>query len=277
MPNPIKGSDLYQDDGALDGAIKKLEQFINKFEEATATVQQKAQAQARAIKESNTAQDRNVEAQAQAAKEADKLARAYQRYETSLSDAGREMARLKEQQRRQNTLLRNQARAAASAEGSYDRLAAQYNLNKIRLNAMSREQREAAEASSQLVTRTRQLFEEMKRLQAETGKTALNVGNYADSLKDAFRETIGLGAGALGPAAIGAALAGGLAAGTQAAIELAEEIRNVKGALSTLVGPNENLEGLTTRVRALATTFDESTRRDNPGGKRGKQTVRYHL
>jgi hypothetical protein len=41
MPNPIKGSDLYQDDGALDGAIKKLEQFINKFEEATATVQQK--------------------------------------------------------------------------------------------------------------------------------------------------------------------------------------------------------------------------------------------
>jgi hypothetical protein len=259
MPNPIKGSDLYQDDGALDGAIKKLEQFINKFEEATATVQQKAQAQARAIKESNTAQDRNVEAQAQAAKEADKLARAYQRYKTSLSDAGREMARLKEQQRRQNTLLRNQARAAASAEGSYDRLAAQYNLNKIRLNAMSREQREAAEASSQLVTRTRQLFEEMKRLQAETGKTALNVGNYADSLKDAFRETIGLGAGALGPAAIGAALAGGLAAGTQAAIELAEEIRNVKGALSTLVGPNEDLEGLTTRVRALATTFDEST------------------
>jgi len=42
------------------------------------------------------------------------------------------------------------------------------------------------------VTRTKEIYEEMKTLQEETGKTSLNVGNYKDSVKDAITETLGL-------------------------------------------------------------------------------------
>lgn len=65
-----------------------------------------------------------------------------------------------------------------SAEGSYDRLSAQYALNKIKLNAMSKEERSAAESGKILEDQTREIYTEMIRLQEATGNHRLSVGNY---------------------------------------------------------------------------------------------------
>ncbi|MGN0558046.1 MAG: hypothetical protein ACI4IS_01180 [Acutalibacteraceae bacterium] len=63
-------------------------------------------------------------------------------------------------------------------EGSYNRLAAQYELNKIKLNAMSEAKRKGTEAGRALEQETKKIYEDMKALQEATGKHTLSVGDY---------------------------------------------------------------------------------------------------
>lgn len=79
------------------------------------------------------------------ATEAEKLAKAYDDLTKSQTDNAKQLADLKRQQAEQNNINKLTAKLNASAEGSYDRLSAQYSLNKIRLNAMSKEMREATD------------------------------------------------------------------------------------------------------------------------------------
>lgn len=77
-----------------------------------------------------------------------------------------------------NRVAKLTAQLNRSAEGSYNRLAAQYELNKIKLNAMSAEERKNTEAGKALEQQTKEIYEEMKRLQEATGKHTLSVGDY---------------------------------------------------------------------------------------------------
>ena len=77
-----------------------------------------------------------------------------------------------------NRVAKLTAQLNMSAEGSYNRLAAQYELNKIKLNAMSAEERKNTEAGKALEQQTKEIYEEMKRLQEATGKHTLSVGDY---------------------------------------------------------------------------------------------------
>lgn len=77
-----------------------------------------------------------------------------------------------------NRVAKLTAQLNRSAEGSYNRLAAQYELNKIKLNAMSAEERKNTEAGKALEQQTKDIYEEMKRLQEATGKHTLSVGDY---------------------------------------------------------------------------------------------------
>ena len=70
-----------------------------------------------------------------------------------------------------------------SQEGSYNRLSAQYRLNKIRLNEMSTAQRTGTEAGRQLERETRAIYEQMSSLQKATGKYTLEVGHYENALR----------------------------------------------------------------------------------------------
>lgn len=70
------------------------------------------------------------------------------------------------------------ARVATTTKGSYANLAAQYEYNKARLNSMNAEQREAAEAEEQLITKTKALRDQMVYLQESTGTYNLSVGKY---------------------------------------------------------------------------------------------------
>lgn len=66
-----------------------------------------------------------------------------------------------------------------SAIGSYNQLAAQYELNKIKLNAMSQEERRAVDIGQKLEAETKRIYQQMIFLQEATGNHRLSVGNYA--------------------------------------------------------------------------------------------------
>lgn len=80
--------------------------------------------------------------------------------------------------REANQIAQLQAVIANSAEGSYNRLSAQYALNKIRLNQMSQEQRDATESGKELVAETAAIYQQMIKLQESTGNYKLSVGHY---------------------------------------------------------------------------------------------------
>ncbi len=77
-----------------------------------------------------------------------------------------------------NRIAKLQVQIASSAEGSYNRLAAQYELNKIKLNQMSGAQRAAADGGKKLEAETIALYEQMRKLQEATGSYKLSVGHY---------------------------------------------------------------------------------------------------
>lgn len=77
-----------------------------------------------------------------------------------------------------NRIAQLNARIANSQEGSYNRLAAQYELNKIKLNAMSEAERTATESGKALVKETYEMYQQMIKLQEATGNHRLSVGHY---------------------------------------------------------------------------------------------------
>ena len=77
-----------------------------------------------------------------------------------------------------NRIAQLRAQIANSAEGSYNRLSAQYELNKIKLNQMSGAEREAADVGKKLEAETYALYQQMIKLQEATGNYRLSVGHY---------------------------------------------------------------------------------------------------
>ena len=176
--NPIKYSDFIQPDGSISDLIKQLEDLQSTYAEMVNTIKSSASAAEKAIKSVNNTTTDGQETTRKAAEEADRLAKAHDDLKKSQSENAKQIAALKAEQQQQNNINKLTVAMNKAAKGSYDQLSAQYSLNKIRLNAMSKEEREATEAGRALVEESRNIYEEMKRLQSETGKTALNVGNY---------------------------------------------------------------------------------------------------
>lgn len=77
-----------------------------------------------------------------------------------------------------NRIAKLQAIINSSAEGSYNRLSAQYELNKIKLNSMSAAEREAADSGKKLEAETAAIYQQMIKLQEATGNYRLSVGHY---------------------------------------------------------------------------------------------------
>lgn len=77
-----------------------------------------------------------------------------------------------------NRVAELRVRIANSEEGSYNRLSAQYALNKIRLNQMGEADEKAAQAKRELEAETKALYQQMIKLQEATGNHTLSVGNY---------------------------------------------------------------------------------------------------
>lgn len=200
MPNnnPIKYSDLVAPDNAITDLITQLQDLMKQYKETAGGIKAEAQQLVDSIKKVSGATEDGRGATKQAATDADRLAKAQRDLAFAQSETAREIAELKAAQSEANQINKLTVKLNNSAEGSYNRLSAQYSLNKIRINSMTDAERENAEQTEGLITKTRELYEEMKRLQEETGKHQLNVGNYPEvsgaiaGVSDKLTELIGL-------------------------------------------------------------------------------------
>lgn len=181
--NPIKASDLYNDDGALKKLIAELEAVQAKLKKLRDGEVSDASALEEVLKKLNATMGGHREEIEETSKQAEEIEKRYKKYTESLGENAVKIAALKNAQQKINQVNKLQAKLASSLEGSYDQLSAQYSLNKIRLNKMSAEQRKATKEGQNLEKQTREIFEEMKRLQEATGKHVLSVGDYEKSIR----------------------------------------------------------------------------------------------
>lgn len=199
MPNnPIKYSDLISPDNSITDLIKQLQDLLKTYNDTAGGIKAEAIQLTQVLKSVSGATEEGRTATKKAADDADRLAKAQRDLAFAESETARKIAELKAAQTEQNQINKLIVKLNQSAEGSYNRLSAQYSLNKIAINNMSQAERDYAEETEGLITQTRELYEEMKRLQEETGKHQLNVGNYPEvsgaiaGVSDKVTELIGL-------------------------------------------------------------------------------------
>ena len=108
----------------------------------------------------------------------DPLAQAQEKLAYARSEENQQLKLYSTQIKEANQIAQLQATIANSAEGSYNRLSAQYALNKIKLNQMSQAEREAADSGKKLETETAVIYQKMIKLQEATGNYRLSVGHY---------------------------------------------------------------------------------------------------
>lgn len=181
--NPIKYSDLVKPDDSITKLIAQLDQLSDAYMNTLQNIKSEAITVKAALEGVSGATENGRKTIRGASNDTDKLTRAARDLAFAESENAKRLAELKQAQKEANELNKLTTQLNQSAEGSYNRLSAQYSINKIYLNNMTVEEREATEEGRKLVAETKAIYEEMKRLQEATGKTSLNVGNYSDAAK----------------------------------------------------------------------------------------------
>lgn len=181
--NPIKYSDLVSPDDSITKLINQLDQLSDTYMNTLKNIKSEAITVKAALEGVSGATENGRKTIRGASADTDKLTRAAKDLAFAESENAKRLAELKQAQKEVNELNKLTTRLNQSIEGSYNRLSAQYSINKIYLNNMTVEEREATEEGRKLVAETKAIYEEMKRLQEATGKTSLNVGNYSDAAK----------------------------------------------------------------------------------------------
>lgn len=176
--NPIKYSDLVKPDNSITDLINQLDQLSDAYMNTLKNIKSEALTVKAALAGVSGATESGRATIKGATSDTDRLTRAARDLAFAESENAKRLAELKQAQKEANEINKLTVRLNQSAEGSYNRLSAQYSLNKIYLNNMTVEEREATEAGRKLEAETKAIYEEMKRLQEATGKTSLNVGNY---------------------------------------------------------------------------------------------------
>lgn len=196
--NPIKYSDLISPDNSITDLIKQLDELSDTYTNALKNIKAEAIQLAEILKKVSGATEDGRKTTKKAADDAERLARAQRDLAFAKSENAKKLAELKLAQQEANQINKLIVKINQSAEGSYNRLSAQYSLNKIYLNNMTKAERENTEEGRKLVAQTKEIYEEMKRLQEATGKFQLNVGNYTEASDaiiaygDKLKETLGL-------------------------------------------------------------------------------------
>lgn len=191
-PNPILYSDLVRPDSSITDLIAQLEELIKTYDGAKAKIQGAATEIAKGLQGVSGATEEQRKAIQASTEQVDKLVTQYRDISSAqwkAKQAFTEATAAKRESLRIDKLI---TQINTSAEGSYNKISAQYRLIKIRLDEMSLAEREGTEAGRQLQAEAAALYEEMKRLQAVTGMNQLNVGNYADAAKGLRQEIMSL-------------------------------------------------------------------------------------
>lgn len=180
--NPIKYSDLIQADDSISRLIKELDEANDAYSNLANSIKTQAAGIKTSLAGVNSATQSGRGATKGYSQDVEKLLKAQRDLTFARSEAARKIAELNAMKKDEQTITKLTIQLNRTQEGSYEHLAAQYGLNKIRLNAMTAEYRANTKEGQKLETETREIYEEMKRLQEATGKHALNVGNYQGAI-----------------------------------------------------------------------------------------------
>lgn len=277
QPNPIKYSDLIKPDNSISDLIKQLEDLQKVYSDTAAKLKEQALQVTASLKGVSGATEEGRKAINDAAAATERLTAEEKKVTAAETQNKKALQELKLAQQEQNKIEKLQAKLARATAGSYDALSAQYALNKIRINAMSQAERDAAEKSEQLISKTNALMDAMKRMQAETGQHQLNVGNYKSALDglgkamqglmgNAGQLASGLGVGGLGgslsslaagagPVGLAVAAVSGFTAAMVSGVDTAREYQKAVSVLQSITGSTkEGLKELTEQARQLGAT-----------------------
>lgn len=230
MANPIKASDLYQDDGAIQAAIEQLKSLQSTYEALLDSTRKDAvrlevevkkiststqdyaeslqRAAARAeelqrqhrelsaasksvedsIKKTEKAQDQQNEAIAEGVELTEEVEKALARYAEALDDNKVKTEAIRLATQKMNQINKLEAKLAMSRAGSYNALSAQYSILKIKLNDMTKAERESTKAGQEMEKQAYEIYQQMKALQEATGKHTLSVGDYEKATRNLLNE-----------------------------------------------------------------------------------------
>lgn len=181
MANEVKGikyGDLIQPDSSIKDAITQLEGLQKIYDAMLKRIEEGAKGLQKPVSEGGGATDEGRKKIDEYEKQVRSLARAEVQLKLAMNDTAKEISALKTKISDQNRLNKLQAKLTNSMAGSYNALSAQYELNKIKLNALSQEYLENTEAGKRLVKETAEIYAAMDKYQKSTGKHTLSVGNY---------------------------------------------------------------------------------------------------
>ena len=187
--NKINYKDLFDEDNILNGLKSLINKMISEIK-----VQAGASGASLSGNKGTSATDLKKQAKdiediekaekslAQAEKELAKIEKEKLALQKQLQDANDENVKAKirysKASKEQREQLALEMKIAENAEGSYNRLSAQYALNTKTLNAMSEAQRKNSAEGKKLESETKAIREQMNALQKSTGNYTLQVGNY---------------------------------------------------------------------------------------------------
>ena len=255
--NPIRYQDLISPDDSIEKLIGQLQELQQSYTNMANTIKSQAQQVADGLNKVSGATEQGRKKIKESNDEATKLQKAYKHLDEAMSANGKEIQRLnrarteyvryqKQMQQRGQEEIRTLQQIK---NASYQQLSAQYALNKAYINSLTAKDRNIKK-NQELIKSTRQMYEQMKRLQADTGKNQLNVGNYpmlGGLMGGLGGKAIGLG----GAAAAGMALAGVV----KDNISLARDYEKSLSVLAAILGTTkEGVQELSNQAQHLGAT-----------------------
>lgn len=181
-PNPIRYSDLITPDNSIQNLIAQLDALISKYDEMRSKVQSQAAATAKSMETLSGATEEQQKELLKNAEASQALLTELQKLNSEEFNAKKAKAELNAASREEAQLAKLLTQLNNSKEGSYNKLSAQYRLNKMALNEMSEAERKSTEYGRKLEAETNAIYEEMNRLQKATGMAQLQVGHYERAL-----------------------------------------------------------------------------------------------
>lgn len=163
---------------ALDEAMRPHIQKLSEVEKAEKKLAFLRSEEGKRLMEIKAQIKEVTSANTQRAKSLSDVEKAQQKLDFAMSEENRRLQLYTTQISEANRVAKLTVQINNSVEGSYNRLSAQYSLNKIQLNKMGEADEKAAAAKRKLEEETRDLYMQMIKLQEATGNHTLSVGNY---------------------------------------------------------------------------------------------------
>lgn len=179
--NPIKYSELIQDDGSIQNLIEQLNQAITAFDTAKGKIQSTCTELVKSLQSISGATEEQRQEIEKVVKTQEQLLAEYEKVDSETRTAYREKQKLTQAQKEAQSIDKLTIQLNNAKKGSYNALSAEYRLCMIQLNAMGAAERNTAEGKA-LINHAKNLREEMSRLKKETGDYRLEVGHYQNAM-----------------------------------------------------------------------------------------------